>query len=138
MTLIPLTVSFRGVARSDALEAEIRDRVVWLQQFHPRLLGCRVLVEVPHRHQQGGRPFHVRIVLTVPDIPPIVISRQPTLHAAAIDTNAATHHKRTSILGAEHDAFVVVHEAFDAARRRLQDLARTQRGDIKTHDWQPS
>jgi hypothetical protein len=26
-----------------------------------------------------------------------------------------------------------VHEAFDAARRQLEDLARRQRGDVKRH-----
>jgi cold shock CspA family protein len=29
---------------------------------------------------------------------------------------------------------VAVHHAFDAARRRLQDFAREQRGAVKTHD----
>jgi cold shock CspA family protein len=29
---------------------------------------------------------------------------------------------------------VTVHEAFDAARRRLEDFAREQRGTVKAHD----
>jgi hypothetical protein len=29
---------------------------------------------------------------------------------------------------------VAVHEAFDAARRRLEDFAREQRGTVKTHE----
>jgi hypothetical protein len=28
---------------------------------------------------------------------------------------------------------VALHEAFDIARRQLQELARRQRGDVKTH-----
>ena len=33
MTLIPTQVTFRGLAHSDALEADIRERIAWLEQF---------------------------------------------------------------------------------------------------------
>jgi hypothetical protein len=32
------------------------------------------------------------------------------------------------------DAYIAVHRAFDAARRRLEDFAREQRGAVKTHE----
>jgi hypothetical protein len=31
------------------------------------------------------------------------------------------------------DVVVAIHDAFDVARRRLEDFARRQRADIKTH-----
>jgi hypothetical protein len=34
MTVIPVQVTFRGLAQSDALEADIRARVDWLEQFY--------------------------------------------------------------------------------------------------------
>jgi hypothetical protein len=48
MTLIPTQVTFRGLARSAALEAEIRERIDWLEQFYADIVRCRVLVEIFH------------------------------------------------------------------------------------------
>lgn len=54
MTLIPTQATFRGFAQSEALEADVRERVAWLEQFYAGIVRCRVLVEVPHRHRQDG------------------------------------------------------------------------------------
>ncbi len=134
MTLIPVQVTFRGLAHSTALEADIRERVAKLEQYYPTIVGCRVLVELPHRHRHEGRLFHVRIEVTVPGGEPIVISHEPSLHGPSKDTEAAEHRKESDLEGVHRHARVAVHEAFDTARRRLQDFARTQRGDVKTHE----
>ena len=57
MTLIPTRINFRGLAHSRTLEADIRERIAWLQQFYSSIVRCRVLVEVPHRHRHDGRHF---------------------------------------------------------------------------------
>jgi hypothetical protein len=54
MTLIPVQITFRGLPHSDALEADIRERVVWLEQFYTDIVGCRIVVEKPHRHRHDG------------------------------------------------------------------------------------
>jgi hypothetical protein len=41
MTLVPTRVTFRGLAHSDALEANIQERVAWLEQFHAGIVRCR-------------------------------------------------------------------------------------------------
>jgi hypothetical protein len=134
MTLIPTQVTFRGLRHLDALESDIRERAAWLEQFYPGIVRCRVLVEVPHRHRLDGRHFHVRIELTVPGGEPIVISHEPSLHGGLKHVEEGSHHKRAEI-DAEHQyAAVAVREAFDAARRRLEDFAREQRHAVKTHD----
>lgn len=133
MTLMPTRVTFRGLAHSDALEADIRERIAWLEQFYVGIVGCRVLVEMPHRHSHDGRHFHVRIEVTVPGGAPIVVSHEPSLHGALKDVEEAAHRKETEIESVHRYARVAVHQAFDAARRRLQDFAREQRGAVKTH-----
>jgi hypothetical protein len=133
MTLMPVQVSFRGIAHSDALEATIRERAAWLEQFYPGMVSCRVLVEQPHRHRHDGRHFHVRIEVTAPGRAPIVISREPSLHAGLKDAEDDVARKEAEIDGQHRDAHVAVREAFNAARRRLQDVAREQRGDVKRH-----
>ncbi|HET9361916.1 MAG TPA: HPF/RaiA family ribosome-associated protein [Vicinamibacterales bacterium] len=133
MTPIPTQVTFRGLRPLDALEADIRERASWLEQFYDGIIRCRVLVELPHRHRRDGRHFHVRIELTVPGGAPIVISHEPSLHGTLKHVEDA-HHKEAEIDAVHRYAAVAVREAFDAARRRLEDFAREQRGAVKWHD----
>ena len=134
MTLIPTQVTFRGLAHDAALEGDVSERVSWLEQFYTGIVRCRVLVEVPHRHRHDGRHFHVRIEVTVPGGPPIVVSHEPSLHGRLKDTEDEAHHKANEIESVHRYAGVAIHEAFDAARRRLEDFAREQRGTVKAHE----
>jgi cold shock CspA family protein len=70
----------------------------------------------------------------VPGGGPIVVSHEPTLHGRAKDVEEEAHHKETEIEGVHRYASVAVHDAFDAARRRLEDFAREQRGAVKAHE----
>jgi hypothetical protein len=132
MTLISTQITFHGLAPDDSLEDEIRERASWLEQFYERIVRCRVIVEVPHRHRRDGRHFHVRIEATVPGGPPIVVGHQPSLHGRLKDVADDAHRKEDGIGSVHRHARVAVREAFDAARRRLEDFAREQRGTVKT------
>lgn len=115
---IPLQITFRDVPRSEALEADIREKAGKLDQFYEKLMACRVVVERPHGHQHKGELFQVRIDLTVPGRE-LVVQRAPGQHHA------------------HEDPYVAVRDAFDAARRQVQDFARRQRGDVKHHEESP-
>lgn len=110
---VPLQITFRNMDPSPALEDRIRSRADELEQFFDRIISCRVMVEAQHRHHQQGKIFHVRIDLAIPGAE-MVVNRDP-----------AEHH-------AHEDAHVAVRDAFDAARRQLQDAVRRMRGDLKT------
>lgn len=127
MTTRPVQISFRHMNAHPALEEEIRSRAAWLESFYPAIVGCRVLVEVPHRHRKRGRPLHIRIELSVPG-EDVIVSHEPSKDAAG----QPARRKRDEVDGGHQDALVAIHEAFDVARRRLEDLARRQRGDVKT------
>ena len=114
MELLP-EISFRNLDASPALEERIRGRLKELEQFHPRITSCRVVVEKGHRRHHQGNVFGIRLVLRVPG-KEIVISRDPQ----------ADH--------AHEDAHVAVRDAFDAARRQLEDYVRSQRGTVKLHE----
>ncbi len=111
---VPLQITFRNVAPSDLIEAYVRERAESLEKFADRIVGCRVVIESPHRHHRRGQLFHVRVEVAVPG-EDINIRRDP----------AADH--------AHEDVFVAVRDAFAAARRRLQDQVRRRRGDVKRH-----
>lgn len=110
---LPLQVTLRDIAPSEAVESYIRERADKLEAFHPHLMSCRVVVEAPVRHHRKGGPFTVRIDITVPG-DEIVINRK-----------------------ADEDLYVAIREAFDAVRRRLEDHVRRQRGSVKAHEAQP-
>jgi cold shock CspA family protein len=92
-----------------AIEAEIRERAEKLETYYDGIIRCRVVVEAPVGHHRSGGPYDVRIILTVPGSE-LVVNRQ-----------------------ADEDLPVAVRDAFDAMRRRLEDYARHQRGDVKSH-----
>lgn len=115
---LPLQITWRDVEQSDAIEAAIREHADKLSQFCDHIMSCRVTVETPHGHKHKGKLHHITIDITAPR-KEIVVSRDPAKHAA------------------HEDIYVSIRDAFDAARRQLQDYVRKQRGDVKTHaDYQ--
>jgi ribosomal subunit interface protein len=115
---LPLQIRFRNMPSSEAVEANIHERAGKLDLFYDRITSCRVVVEAPHRHHHKGKLYHVRIDLTVPG-GELVVNREPS--------KRATH----------EDVYVAIRDAFDAARRQLQDYVRRQRGDVKVHGTAP-
>jgi len=115
---MPLEITFRDMPRSEAVEAKIREKAAKLDEFYDQIMSCHVVIEAPHSHHHQGNLFHVSIDLTVPN-GEIVVNRDPKEHHA------------------HEDAYVAIRDAFKAARRKLQDFARKQRGDVKTHEVSP-
>lgn len=96
----PLQITFRDLPHSDAIEAHIREKAEKLEQFFADIVSCRVVVEQTARHQQQGKLHNVRIDLTVPRSE-LVVDRQEN-----------------------EDVYVALRDAFDAAKRQLEDYAR--------------
>jgi ribosomal subunit interface protein len=115
---VPLEIVFHNVDRSAAVEEAVRERVAKLEKFVHDIISCRVTIEAPHRHQQQGNLYAVRIDLRYPGSE-LVANRSPT----------ADH--------AHEDVYVALRDAFKAARRQLQDYQRVRRGDVKPHKSPP-
>jgi ribosome-associated translation inhibitor RaiA len=131
MTL-QLQITFRNMKHSTEVEEWIRAEAEKLETFYHRIIGCRVAVELPHRHHKKGKPLHVRIDLTLPG-KEIVVKREPiVIHRTAVNGEAAASiHMQSKSPHA--DLQLVIHDAFKSAGRRVQDFARRQRGDVKKH-----
>lgn len=117
MKLTP-QITYRDVEPTAQLDRSIRASVKRLDRYHPNILGCRIAVEAPHRHHRKGRPYRVRIDMTVPGAE-LVVGHHPQHNPA------------------HEDLQVALRDAFRAARRELQDHARTRRGEVKRHDRLP-
>ena len=106
---LQLQITTRDIPHSEALENHIRQKAEKLEKFYPHIMGCRVVVELPHKHKHQGRIFDVHLDITVP--------------GSELVVNRVAH----------EDVYVAVRDAFDAAKRQLEDYARRQRGDTKIH-----
>jgi len=127
----PAQITFRNIQPSWALEAEARTRAAWLQTLHPNIVGCRVLVEIPHRHPSRDRHVCVHIGLSLPG-EDLVVNHEPTLHGALKDIEEDGHRKDDDMEAVRKFALVAVDEAFDTARQRLQAIADRQRDEAKS------
>lgn len=106
----PLQITFRDVPHSDAMEAHIREKAAKLESFFSPIMACHVTVELPHKHKHQGKRFCVHIDIHVPGSE-LVVNQH--------------HHE---------DAYVALRDAFDAAKRQLENYARKLRGEVKHHN----
>jgi ribosomal subunit interface protein len=106
---IPLQITMRDMDRSDALDMAINEHAAKLEQFHARITRCTVTVEQARKHHQQGRHFSVKIDVRVPGRE-IVATRDH-----------------------DEDVYVALRDAFDSAKRQLEEKTRELRGDVKVH-----
>jgi len=129
-------VTFRNIKPSKEIQEWIHLQVAKLDMLYPRLMGCRIMVELPHRHHKRGNPFHIRIDLTMPQ-GELVVKREPSLSSRTRRLGAHRIPKHAEVRVPHKDLRQAISDAFKAAGRRLQDYARRQRGDIKNHSPLP-
>jgi cold shock CspA family protein len=128
------------MAPSEVVEAHIREAAQKLDEFCDEIMGCRVLVEIPHQRHRKGKLYHVRIDLTVPGAEfvikraPRLISDRPSRFRKAPEDVASEESRELSKYAAHDDIQLSIRDAFDAARRKLQDYARRRRGVLKVHE----
>ncbi|HLN59831.1 MAG TPA: HPF/RaiA family ribosome-associated protein [Thermoanaerobaculia bacterium] len=109
-----LKVHLLDMEPSPAVEARIRRWADRLSRYSEDIQNCEVWVESPHGHHRKGDLYGIRIRLTVPG-EELAVYLQPS----------------------EEDVHLSIREAFNAARRKLQDYERRRRGQVKAHPRAP-
>jgi len=127
-----LQITFRNIRPSKEVEEWIRAEAAKLDSLYGQLMGCHVMVEIPHHHHKEGSQYHVRLNLAVPQ-GEIVVKREPSLSASARRLGEAKIRKRAEVKVPHKDLRAAINDAFKSAGRRLRDYARRQRGDVKSH-----
>lgn len=107
--ILPVHIQFQGMESSDALQASAREHAHKLESFAPDIMACRVTIDLEQKHKHQGRPFGVRIDLTLPG------------HELVV--NRVQH----------EDVYVALRDAFDNMKRQLEDVVRKRRGQEKQH-----
>jgi cold shock CspA family protein/ribosome-associated translation inhibitor RaiA len=106
---LPILIATRHITLAASEEKAIRREAMKLETFADRITSCRVMVETPHRSGNEGVQYLVRIDLTLPGRE-LVVKRQPQAQL------------RTAL-----------QDAFDVAKRQVQDYVRRRRGFVRTH-----
>jgi len=132
----PFITTFDGIDRSDALDADIQKRFARLGTYCPSILGGRVLVERAGNHHREGNRFHVRITVLLPG-EHIIVEHKTGGRPATVATEAAKARKQDEVHRGHMYAGVAVREAFEAARRQLQDHMTRLRREVKAHTPPP-
>lgn len=115
---LPLQIVFHNLDRSEAIEEAVRSKASGLDRFAGDIMSCRVVIDRPHGHHRDGRQYQVRIDIKVPG-EEIAVTREPAEHIEYTEINTA------------------IRDAFDSAKRQLEDYERRKRGTIKQHDVAP-
>ena len=111
----PIEITLRDVPSSPTLQNLLRQQAKRLDRFCENLTSCRVAIERPHRHQQSGNPYRVRIEVTLPPRKDLVVVQDPE-----------DNQKHTGL-------HAVIRRAFRTMERQLKDSTDLRRGDVKTH-----
>ena len=106
----PLQVTFRKMLPSPFVRERIRERADKLHQFFDRLVGCRVVVEAPHRHHHKGKLYEVAVEVKVPG-------------------TTLTSHRNPGQRHEHEDLYIALRDSFDSIERQIEDFARRRRGE---------
>jgi ribosome-associated translation inhibitor RaiA/cold shock CspA family protein len=113
----PLQITFKGMDTSPALEVLIRERVDHLNTLYPRLTGCRVMVEIPHRASETAKvPIAVSVEADIPGRAPVIGKDE--------------EERRES----KQDQMAALNNAFEAVERQLEKLTDIQNDEVKAHE----
>jgi ribosome-associated translation inhibitor RaiA len=100
-----MTLTFRHIDHSGALEDCARQLGSRLERFCERITQCHMTLEGPGNGRTAGEPYLVKIDLTVPSA---------QIHADSLHVDGAGH----------KDIYLAMRDAFNNAKRQLQDLHR--------------
>jgi cold shock CspA family protein/ribosome-associated translation inhibitor RaiA len=117
---VPLQITFEGgLEPSDALRTRVEREATKLERFSERITACRVSIVGRSGRRRHGDLYEVKVRLSLPGRDDVVVDKSPD----------ADH--------AHEDPYVTVRDAFNAARRRLQDHERRFGGKVKSRQAPP-
>lgn len=91
------------------MDARILGLAAKLEDLHPKISHCHVVVNEADRHRNKGNLFEVRVDIHVPG------------------KEIVATHKR------HEDAYVAIGDAFDVLTRQIEQELEIQRGHVKRH-----
>jgi len=115
---VPPEIAFRHLEPTAELKSLLLEKIDDLEEVHPNLVSCRIMVadETPGRH--SGNNIRVRLELGIPGS-----------HLIVDEDNS----EGSTVRSVEQ----TIRDAFNTGRSRLKDEKERRRGDVHTHDLPP-
>ena len=102
-------ITYRGMDHSPAMDARILELAAKLEELHPKITRCHVVVDELDRNKRNGNRFSVHVDVHVPGHD-VVASKKDHI-----------------------DAYAAITDAFDVLGRQLEEEIRRDRGKVKRH-----
>ena len=112
-------IEFQGMASTAPIRDLVERRLINLEEKFGRLAACHVVIKAPGEHHRQGAPYEVKIRLALPGGRDVNVERTPDLDE---------RHGRLEF---------AIDDAFNKARRQLQDRVRRMQGAMKAHEPHP-
>ena len=109
----PVEITAHQLDLPENVRELVRERAEHLERFFQRILRCRVVIDGPDGHNRIGGTYQVHVDLQVPGQLLTVNQKE------------------------DHDLILTIRQAFEAARRQLEDYARKLRGEVKHRGESP-
>ena len=106
---LPIKITYRGVEKSDTIDAIVLDHAARLEKFCDHINRCDVAIEQTNHTHQKGNPHRCRIDVTV----------RPR-HELVADEQQKDN-------GSHEPLKKVIHDAFKTMERQLRHLVEKQR-----------
>lgn len=110
--MIDFKIQYLGFPESDFVTNAVWDYIEHLEKIYKPIMSCNVIISHPHHKKHKGGIYHVKI----------------RLHMAGgdiiIDRESENNH-------AHEDVYVAIRDAFDSAKRKLEDFTRVREGRVK-------
>ena len=104
-----LNIDSRGFALTDGIRAAIETNMAGLEEIVPRILGCHISLNVPHKHRHKGMKYSIRIDIILPG-KEIIVRRDLA-----------------------EDLYAALHDACDVAKEQALTYAQRRRREVKFH-----
>jgi cold shock CspA family protein len=116
---VPVQIDFQGIDASDSARKHVQDRLADLERKFGRITAAHVAIKGPTGHHRKGGNYLVRIHLALPEGRQVDVDRTP---------DADERHS---------ELIFAVDDAFNRARRQLQDKVRRMQNVVKMHEGMP-
>jgi cold shock CspA family protein/ribosome-associated translation inhibitor RaiA len=109
----PIEIAFQHFEPSEDIRAEVAKQAKRLEKFSDRITSCHVAIAGPQTRHHRGELFKVDIRIAMPERHDVMVTR------ARGDAPEREH------------PLVAIREAFDAAVRQVEEVARDMRSQVK-------
>jgi cold shock CspA family protein len=111
----PVQIDFQGLDVNPEIRRVIDARLKQFEDRFGRITAGRIMLKAPGGHHRTGGQYEITVRLALPDGREVNIGRTPLKDERYADLNFA------------------INDAFNRARRQLQDQVRKLQGQVKQH-----